>query len=309
MLEKDDHNGTIDFARLLAVAGIVWFHAKAPGALVGYSGLAFFLMLTVLFAWPQILAARVQSHRAPPLWRFASARAQRLLVPWLIASTFYGGFKVIEVFRGGAWRSEFTIEMWLTGTAQHLWFLPFAYAVSIALWPVARFAGRIPMWIWPWFGLAGGGFALWCFSLLQPAGLSDPLAQWAYAAPIVILAVGFALCDQNVSLLLTILALFVLSALAFDATDGLVEVACAGATLVACLAYPLRPSGLSMWCAKVSLWIYLVHPAVMTLLIRGGLVREGSIFLALLTFIISLGAVATWETVGVQRRTAKALLS
>ncbi len=309
LLRKDEHNASFDFARLLAVAGIVWFHAKAPGALIGYSGLAFFLLLNVLFAWPQIIAARVQPHRALPLWRFVSARAIRLLGPWLIASAFYGGFKVIEVFRGGAWRSEFATDMWLTGTAQHLWFLPFAFAVCIALWPVGRLARRIPRRIWPWLSIVCVCVALWSFSLLQTADLPDPLAQWAYAAPIVILGVGLALCRTNKSLLLTMLALFVLSALALDVTVGLLEISCAGFILIACLAYPMQPTGLSTWCAKASLWIYLVHPAAMTLLIRAGAAAEGSILLALLTFLISVGVVAAWETIETQRRTTKALFS
>jgi len=30
-------NATLDYARLIAVIGIIWFHAKAPGASIGYT--------------------------------------------------------------------------------------------------------------------------------------------------------------------------------------------------------------------------------------------------------------------------------
>ena len=138
MQRATDHNATFDYARLVAVVGIIWFHAGAPGALIGYSGLSFFLILLVCNAFPQISSVRPQFHRAPAWTRYAVARAQRLLLPWLIASLFYSGFKLVEVARGAPWGAEFTSQMWLTGAALHLWFLPFAFLVSVALWPLGR---------------------------------------------------------------------------------------------------------------------------------------------------------------------------
>lgn len=309
MLHKDEYNATFDYARLVAVAGIVWFHAKAPGALIGYSGLAFFLMLIVLFAWPQVVHPRQQPHRAPPLWRYTATRAKRLLVPWVVASLFYGGFKFIEVWRGSPWRVEFSTEMWLTGTAQHLWFLPFAFMVCIALWPLGWMVRRIPVGIWPWLSLISVGFALGLLSLSQTIAWPDPLAQWAYALPVVLAAIGCALCCKKQSLTLAILGIFVFLALALDRTQGLLEITLAGVVLVTCMACPTRPTVVSAWCSRASLAIYLIHPAVMTMLVRGGGLPEGGIGLAVLTLILSLGVVAVWETVNARRISVKALLS
>ena len=48
MPHRNTHNASYDYVRFIAVIGIIWFHAHAPGALIGYSGLAFFLMLLCL---------------------------------------------------------------------------------------------------------------------------------------------------------------------------------------------------------------------------------------------------------------------
>ncbi|MFM2388693.1 MAG: hypothetical protein RLZZ437_248, partial [Pseudomonadota bacterium] len=45
-----DYNRTIDLVRFVAALGIVWDHARAPLADIGYLSLALFLMLTSYFA-------------------------------------------------------------------------------------------------------------------------------------------------------------------------------------------------------------------------------------------------------------------
>lgn len=59
-------NGLVDYGRLVAAMGIVWFHSQAPGARLAYAALPFFL---VLLAMPSRAGLRV--------------RAQRLLLPFL----------------------------------------------------------------------------------------------------------------------------------------------------------------------------------------------------------------------------------
>lgn len=309
MPQSDQHNATFDYARLIAVIGIIWFHAKAPGGVVGYSGLAFFLLLVVVFAMPQIGAMRARAHRAPPLWRYAAARGQRLLLPWLIASGLYGGLKLLEMIRGAPWQSEFSAQMWITGTALHLWFLPFAFVVCIALWPICRWAVRLPLQMWPWLSLFFAGVALYALALLHANDLPDPLAQWAYATPIVCIGLSCVFCRGKSSQTLGVLGLFVFSALAFNLTAGLLEITIAGLCLVACLAVPLKPTVASAWCARASLFVYLIHPAVMTLIERSGAMAERSIGLMALTTVLSLLAVAIWETMALPRRSAKLLTS
>ena len=117
-------NGTLDYARLLAAFGIVFFHAGAPGGAIGYAALPFFLMLLVVLAFPG--AVRVSFPA------YLRGRVQRLLVPWVIWSGVYGVLKLAElVVTGAPFGSEFSLNMILTGTALHLWFLPFAFLAFV----------------------------------------------------------------------------------------------------------------------------------------------------------------------------------
>ena len=111
----NSRNGLLDYGRLIAVLGIVWFHAGAPGARVAYAGLPFFLVLLALPSQSGLLK-----------------RAQRLLVPFVIWSAIYALVFTVHSIRVGAdpfiWWRPYSV---LSGTSIHLWFLPYAFAVSV----------------------------------------------------------------------------------------------------------------------------------------------------------------------------------
>ena len=302
-------NASYDYARLLAVIGIIWFHAQAPGAYIGYSGLSFFVLLMMGLALPQIAAQREQRHRAPAFLRYAAARGRRLLVPWLVASAFYGGLKLIEVVRGASFSAEFTKEMWVTGTALHLWFLPFAFAMTLALWPVGHWLRKAPVWVWPPLTLIFGGGALVALAGMQVTAQPVPLAQWAYALPAVLLGTALALGRENIVSMMGILALFVGIALMMSWTVGLFQIGVAGIVLIFCTLIYIPPTALSGRAARASLWIYLIHPAVLTVVQRGGLAAAHSMMLALITTLFCLVIVAIFETILQGRRTPGLLTS
>lgn len=290
------HNAMLDYGRLLAVIGIIWFHTKAPGGSIGYSGLAFFLLILIVLALPQIQHTRALRHRAPAALRYAAARAQRLLVPWVIASALYGVLKLGEVSQGAALDTEFTTVMWITGTASHLWFLPFAFAMCLALWPLGRWlttlddTHALPLSL----GLLACALAaLWAN---QDSTLSLPFAQWAYALPAVLLGAAFAVMRGQPLQVLGLAALFICTALSARWTAGLLQLTLASGALVVCLLVPLRPSPMSAFAARAAFAAYLIHPAVITLLVRSGFVPAQSITLAVATTVISIGIVAIWET-------------
>lgn len=291
------HNASYDYARLLAVVGIIWFHAHAPGAAIGYSGLAFFLLLLMLLALPQIVHTRILRHRAPAVLRYAAGRGQRLLVPWLVASAFYGGLKLIEVSRGASLGSEFSKEMWLTGTATHLWFLPFAFAMGIALWPLGRVLRTAPVMIWAGLSLIFTGLALAALAGMQTNTLPAPLAQWAYALPAVLLGVAIGLTRSHPGHMAGLLVLFFCAALSLSWTVGLLQITLAASLLILCTLIYLQPTPLSAAAARASLLIYLIHPGVMTLVVRSGLLPEASTALALTVTVACLCIVAIWETI------------
>ena len=131
MTHDDLRNGSVDFARLVSSAGIVWFHAHAPGQTVSYSALAVFLVFLIVL--PINARHPITSHA------FILGRADRLLRPWLIWSAIYAVLKAGQAWSSGSPISnEFDASMLLMGTQQNLWFLPFGFVCSI----VAFFALR-----------------------------------------------------------------------------------------------------------------------------------------------------------------------
>ena len=294
-----DHirNASYDYARLIAVIGIIWFHAHAPGGGIGYSGLAFFVLLLMLLALPQITRYRDLPHRAPAVLRYAATRGRRLLVPWLVASAFSGGFKLVEVSQGTPLAAEFTKEMWLTGTAIHLWFLPFAFAMGIILWPLGRWLRTAPVTVWGPLSLIFTACALAALAAVQTNPLPTPLAEWAHALPAVLLGTAFALTRARPGYMLGMLVLFVCAALSLQWTVGVLQIALASGLLILCRVIYMRPTALSAAAARASLWIYLIHPAVMTLAVRGDIAPDASTALAVIVTLVSLFIVAIWETI------------
>jgi surface polysaccharide O-acyltransferase-like enzyme len=113
-------NGFVDYCRLVAAFGIVWFHTEAPGYRVAYTGLPFFLVLLAL-----------------PSRMSLADRARRLLLPLLIWSVVYALFRAWNAAeQGQALFGWWKPWMPLVGTSIHLWFLPFAFLVALVAPPL-----------------------------------------------------------------------------------------------------------------------------------------------------------------------------
>ena len=72
---KPGYNRALDLARFVAAFGIVWDHARAPYADVGYTALALFLILASFLGM-----GSYERSGGPGFW---AARAQRIALPWL----------------------------------------------------------------------------------------------------------------------------------------------------------------------------------------------------------------------------------
>ena len=290
-------NASFDYARLIAVIGIIWFHTHAPYGNIGYSGLSVFLMLLVFFAVPQIKHLRPARHRAPAFLRYATTRGQRLLVPWLVACALYGSLKLADVSRGAPWASEFDSTMWLTGTALHLWFLPFAFLICLMLWPLGRRIDHLKRPVRLHLCMLFMCLALIALAFWQTADLRAPVAQWAYALPSVCLGISFILSGGTVLRMAGVAALFFSMALSANWTTGLLEIGIASAVLITCQMIKLRPGPLSQTAARASLILYLVHPAVAALVARSHILPDHSTAMAVVVTLGSLAFVALWETI------------
>jgi peptidoglycan/LPS O-acetylase OafA/YrhL len=277
-------NATLDHARLWAACGIVLFHTGAPGAAIGYAALPFFLMLMIVLAGP---ATRRQDFPT-----FVRSRATRLLAPWLVWSAVYGMLKLLDVMVSDKpLATEFVPYMILTGPALHLWFLPFAFVVCLALYPLVRH--RLTS---RHFALFLGVIAVLTFifiGLQQQQGLPIPLAQWVFSLPAVVLGLGFTLAKGRPAWVLAMLFTIAMTtglALWVTWTEGVVQIVIASLALVSCTLIETRESAVSRWAAQISLAVYLVHPLVIAVLLRLTALPEKSPAFALLAIV---GSVAT----------------
>jgi hypothetical protein len=112
----------IEWLRVLACLGIVWYHARGPGEEFALAGLIVFVMLSVVLAHP----------REEPLKDRLHARAERLLLPWIF---WWGVYAVLDVVTGraGRWTAAEWPVLLLAGPSIHLWYLPFMFFVLLAM--------------------------------------------------------------------------------------------------------------------------------------------------------------------------------
>jgi hypothetical protein len=272
-----NRNGSLDYAKLLASFGIVWFHSGAVGASYGYAGLTFFLILLVLF-----IASSAQHSKTD----YMHLRAKRLLLPWLLCCLLYGSIKLAEVWLTSArLDTEFNLTMLLTGPAIHLWFLPFAFVVSVALYPLMKRAASIPQI--GRFPLAFGFGLLTLLCLALRTNLPVPLAQWAYALP----SITFALClafsgggALRQVMLISALGLIGLSA-GWAATPQLIL---AAVLLALCTTLPLPGTALSGKASRAALLVYLLHPLISSVLTRLLEAPADTVIFASLTIVLTV---------------------
>lgn len=272
-------NGTLEYARLWAAFGIVFFHAKTPGADVGYAALPFFLILLVVMAAP---AAQAKS-----LPVYLRCKAVRLMLPWLICSVIYGGLKLTEVLITGApLHSEFNPAMLLSGPAQHLWFLPFAFGVCLLVYFLLGsrsqpLKGPIPSL---GFAAAALGFIL----VQQQITLPDPFKQWIYGMPAVCLALALLSGPAGTVPRAYYMTAFGIIALMAGAIEGLLQLMLAVGLFLLCTGFPRPETPLARQAGAAALGVYLVHPLVLAVLTRTSSLPPQSVAMAVLACLFSL---------------------
>lgn len=175
---------SVDLMRFLAAFGIVWDHARAPFADVGYLALGLFLVLTAFLA-----VGSFERSDGTGFWR---ARALRIAVPWLFWCAVFR--VVLEVVSDRPGLEPLLREpgSLLIGPFVHLWFLPFVMLALVVIPAISR-------------GIKDGrGLFLGCVALLVvalPMGLlharvsplawflndanfAQPLPQWFFSIPL-----------------------------------------------------------------------------------------------------------------------------
>jgi surface polysaccharide O-acyltransferase-like enzyme len=248
-------NGSVDLLRGLAVVGIVWFHAHAPGADLALAGLTVFFLLLFYYA-PGL---------KPPVGLTIAARADRLLRPWLFWSAIYGVAKLAQAIVGGVpLATEFEPWMVLTGTALHLWFLPFAFLCLLVL---GLIESLIDLTSSAGFAvaLALSGVALPLSVAIARLDLDHPWSEWGAALGSV--GMGLALRGTNgsrVRYLWLLAAACIGTVLSWWLDAALpLRIPLAVAATVTALSVTAPSTALTRWIGWVAMPVYLIHPLVL----------------------------------------------
>ncbi len=230
---KAGRNGLIDYGRFLAALGIVWFQTQVPGQRIAYIALPFFLVL---------LSMPSSSNLA--------TRAKRLLLPFLTWSLVFAMLHTALSLKTQAppfewWRWH----MLLSGTWNHLWFLPFAF-----------FATLVSPWLRHPLASLGAAIVVATLLAMNGAPVVMPFGQWAFGAIPVLVGIGYFSWGWRLAVTTLAISMLILI-LGQPSPDNITILAGTGLALLF-LSNHLPSNAISDWCARLSVWIYLSHPLV-----------------------------------------------
>lgn len=240
-------NGAIDYLRFLGAIGIVWFHMKLPGAWLGYAALPMFIMLLVHFGHGRSL----------------KERANRLLVPWLMWCGVFALMKLGDVvLTSSTFAQEFQPWMLLAGPSLHLWFLPFSFLFLLV---ISLMRAQLLL-----LALPVSCAAVW---ICNSTELPWPFAQWIYVLPAAFF--GVFLKDMKTSPLMVggVLALCSVAYLS-GVTQVVPQLLIAMCLIVLVLNIQLPATSISQEFSDLSLGVYLVHPLMISVILRTPLAED-----------------------------------
>ena len=238
---------SFELLRLVAAFGIVLFHAGAPGSSVGFGGIVVFIVVSV-------------AMEVGPNWerrRSLASLAGFFLVPWAI---WWVGYGLINVVRGrGLLPPGPIVGTVLSGTAPHLWYLPFMCAVLIGVGAGKALLSKRAVFLGSGviaLGLLASVKWWWPWSLHQGA----PWAQYCQAVPLVFagLFLGAAMHRRATLAAGAILIVWMVAAVVVSRADIGVLLG-----LILTVVLLLRPLPLRWNVEKLSrctYGVYLMHP-------------------------------------------------
>lgn len=241
---------SVEAARVLSSVNVVVCHV------IGMSvGGAF--LLTALS-----MALTVRAHRRASLFK---ERARRLLMPWLFWSALYLAAPVIHALRHGEPVSgAFKPSMLLVGGADHLWYLPFAFVMTVlASYAISAVNGGAA------WAIAGAALLVFTGASYGSLGGGLPLSQWLLGASAVMFGVSMKSSKPGslglLKPLATVAAAWIAAAAAYLAGGLPVALPAAVGTALLCVVWSARarsPAWLT-YCAGLGYGVYLLHPAVL----------------------------------------------
>ncbi len=280
--ENTARNASLDMLRLAAAFVIVLFHAGSPGGQVMPAAMAIFAALLGYFA-------RADRSDLPVAAR-VSKRADRLLRPFLVWGAFYAALRVAD-----AWVAQepalAALVAWLPpqGTMGALWFLPFAFVVSLGVSAACR---ALPVIATPMVALPLACIVSVLWVPMLDATQPDPaLAVYLDYVP----AVGFgialsAAAGVRARLFLTGATALLIGLGLSQAGYGGTMPLTLGIPLLSCALLLPRPgTRLTRTMADLSMAVYLVHLFVLAVSLRVLPTPMGSLALGLVVCGVSTG--------------------
>ncbi len=276
----------VDLLRFVACFGIVWDHARAYGADIGYLALAVFLLLTSFFAVQSFDRAEARGQGAG----FWLPRAQRILMPWLVWCVIFKGVQYLVADDPASVPLLSDPFSLLVGSWIHLWFLPFAMIFLVVIPPIARsittrrrliIAGVLLVSASLPLGLLHGAVTgSWSGG---PAAFPQPFPQWFFSLPLFLYGALAAIAHRLGAVDVVLVTAAVASALLFAVLPEFASLQMILAALV--LEAVWRSPITGAWATRLAasaFGIYLMHPFFMLVafkLFGAGMNREfGAVF-------------------------------
>lgn len=273
---KTSRNANVEVVRFIAAIGIVWFHSPVPYGDIGLAGLSLFFVYLIYFASARSLKMKNLSEVAQV--------NLHLIKIWLVWCAIYLALKIAQALvQNHPIADEFELWMWITGPALHLWFLPYSYVVIIIAYLFLRFLNGINRLIGNFLVL--GVLAL---AVVTSIGLQDhhiiPVSQYLNVLPPIVFAISLARYPAGSKeywfVALAGTAILIVLPLDFETPWVL-------GCVVACitLSWRIDSSPITLLLGRTSLTIYLIHPAVSSIVMNAGLSGVSILGLTILTII------------------------
>lgn len=298
---KVGYRRSVDLARFVAAFGIVWDHARAPYADVGYTALALFLVLTSYLA--------MGSFERSDGTKFWLGRAHRIAVPWLVWCVFYRiVFQVVSDEPFQLLSDPWTL---LVGPSIHLWFLPFVMIALVTIPWISRFinstnrlyiaAALLVVVSYP-LGMLHAKLAPTAW-FINPGDFPQPLPQWFYALPLfwfgAVLAAGKRLGNSWPA----VAAALISSALLYWRSPEFASVQMILVAVLFEVVWRINITGKwPTWLASFAFGIYVLHPAAMLVVFKMFGAEVDRSFAAVFAFFLSWAITAVLLKIPVANR-------
>lgn len=261
-------NVWVEGLRIVAAFGIVWYHSRyLPGRFVGYGGLIFFVVVAAFYETRRTRSVSV------------GVTAGRLLIPWAVWSLAFAAVNIAQrdpIFTEGGP---------LAGTAPHLWYLPFIFAVTVAI----RFMkGRVA---YP--ALFGLGLMLVTAAAWRQATVyaGPPVSQWVHALPAAMLGIVLAQPGPRWTLMAGMAIGAMLLLLSITGVGLPYTVGCGAAAFALTSPSSTAPTPMLDRLAPLMFGVYLVHPLFLSAAHRLGLLNVPQIVAAFVASAVAVAAI------------------